>query len=230
MPSIDLGSLDNFWLFIVITGTLKFLFEVARVHKSYQENRYFNIDKVKEAFETDRIDNNLREQLVETYEKEIFHKVYRLSVSREDRNKIIDISRNNNGIECATFRRADKYIRYQINGITLKYGKIYPIEKKYNKFSAYVYYGIFVFFAIGFLSSLFNYEDLSEFYSQIGNFYLLLFLGAYAFLGSFLCMKKEVALEAVIKLKNHADAHPDDIKIIYKNTWIDKIVEKLLNI
>ena len=176
MSSIDLGSLDNFWLFIVIMGTLKFLFELARVYKSYQENRYFSLDKVKEAFETDKINNKLKEQLVETYEKEVFHKIYRLNVSKEARDKIIDISRNNNEIECSTFRRANKYIIYQTNVITLKYRKIYPIEKTYNKFSAYIYYGLFVFFTIGCLGSLFNYEDLSKFYNQIGNFYLLLFL------------------------------------------------------
>ncbi|WP_367110354.1 hypothetical protein [uncultured Psychrobacter sp.] len=230
MSSIDLESLNNFWLFVVIMGTLKFLFETARVYKSYQENRYFSLDKVKEAFETDKIDNKLREQLIETYEREIFHKIYRLSVSKEARSKIIDISKNSNEIECATFRKANKYIDYQTNSITLRYRKIYTIEKLYNKFSAYMYYGIFVFFTIGFLVSLFNYENLSIFYSQIGNAYLLLCLGIYSFLGSFLCMKKEVALEAAIKLKDYATSYPNDIRIIYKNTWVDKITEKFLDI
>ena len=43
-------------------------------------------------------------------------------------------------------------------------------------------------------------------------------------------MKKEVALEAVIKLKSYADSRPDEIRIIYKNTWVDKIAEKFINI
>ena len=144
MPSIDLGSLDNFWLFIVIMGTLKFLFELARVYKSYQENRYFSLDKVKEAFETDKIDNKLRKQLVDTYEKEIFHKVYRLNISKEARNKIIDISDRDDEIECTTFRKANKYIDYDRHHLTLKYGKIYPTLKLVNKYLAYFYYMVFV--------------------------------------------------------------------------------------
>jgi hypothetical protein len=117
-------------------GTLKFLFELARVYKSYQENRYFSLDKVKEAFETDKIDNKLRKQLVDTYEKEIFHKVYRLNISKEARNKIIDISDRDDEIECTTFRKANKYIDYDRHHLTLKYGKIYPILKLVNKYLA----------------------------------------------------------------------------------------------
>lgn len=219
MLGIELDSLDKFWLFIAIMGLLRFLFELARVYKSYQENKYFNLEKVKEAFETDKIDNNLRKHLIQTYEKEIFYKVYSLNVSKEARNKIIDISKRNNKIECSTFRKAKNYIDYDGSNITLKYGEIYPIMKSLNKYSSYVSYISFVFLIAGFLFFLFDYKFLLVIYSQIGSPYLLLILGIYAFFASLLCIKKEVSLEAVIQLKNYALSHPNDIKIIYRNSW-----------
>lgn len=230
MLGLELESLDGVWLVAIIMGTLKLLFEIGKVYKSYQENRYYSLDKIKEAFETEKIDNNLREQLVNTYEKDIFYKVYRLNIEKEYRNKILNISKNSYEIECSTFRRAGKYIDYKNQDIFLTYRYLYPIEKLINKISAYIYYAIFGFFIIGFLAYSFNYEDLLRFYIPIGSKYILLFLGFYALLGSFLCLKKEVALDAVIILKNYADLYQNDIEIIHKELLIDKIVKNIFQI
>ena len=89
---------------------------------------------------------------------------------------------------------------------------------------------VFVLLIVGFLVLLFDYEYLSIFYKNIGSPYFLLLLSAYAFLASLLCIKKEVALEAVIKLRSYALSYPDDIKIIYRDSRINKIIDIFLNI
>ena len=230
MLGLELESLDGVWLVAIIMGTLKLLFEIGKVYKSYQENRYYSLDKIKEAFETEKVNTKLREQLVDTYEKEIFHKVYRLNIEKEYRDKILNISKNSYNIECSTFRRAGKYINYKNQNIFLIYQDLHPIKKQINKYLAYISYMFFSFFIVGFLAYLFNYEYLLRFYTPIGSKYLMLFLGFYALLGSFFYLKKEVALEATIVLKDYADSHPSDIQIIEKELFFVKILKKIFPI
>ena len=230
MLGLNLESLDSLWPIAIIMATLKILFEIGKVCKSYQENRYYSLDKLKEAFETEKVDNKLREQLVTTYEREVFHKIYKLNIGKYYRRKIIDISNNSCDIELSTFRKANNYITYENENICLIYRYSYPILKTLNKIYSYFYYMLSVFFIVGFLSHFLEYEYLSKIYVSVDNQYVLLFLGLYFLLGSFFSIKKEVSLEAVIVLKKHADIHRSDINIIHTELIYDKIVKKILNI
>ncbi|MDX2375116.1 hypothetical protein NJD71_13440 [Psychrobacter sp. PP-21] len=121
MIGLDIGSLDRWLPIAIIMATLKLLFEIGKVYKSYQDNRYYSLDKLKSAFETEKVDINLKQQLISTYEREVFYKVYKIDIDKRYRRKVINISKKYHDIRVLDFKKAENYIKYEDSNIHIIY-------------------------------------------------------------------------------------------------------------
>ena len=229
MIDLDIGSLDRWLPIAIIMATLKLFFEIGKVYKSYQDSRYYSLDKLKSAFETEKVDSNLKQQLISTYEREIFYKVYKIDVNKRYRRKVINISKKSHDIRVLDFKKAKSYIKYEDSNIYIIYNNYYYLEKAYNKFSSYIYYALSVILILVFTSHFFVDEDILNTYKVIGDKYAFLILGLYFFIAALLCIKKELSIKSALKLKEYSELHPNDLHVIYKDYFLINSLKKIKN-
>ena len=229
MTGLDIESLDKWLPIVIIMATLKLLFEIGKVYKSYQDNRYYSLDKLKSAFETERLDSNLKQQLISTYEREVFYKVYKIDIHEHYRRKVINISKNSHDIRVLDFKKAKSYITYKDSKIYIIYNKYYYLEKIYNKLSSYIYYILSVALVLVFASHFIVSEDILNLYKAIGDKYIFLILGLYFFIGALLCIKNESSINSLLKLKRYSELHQNELHLIYKDYFIISCLKKIKN-